>query len=116
MKTKKYTVEQLEKAGGKLWRKGNISRVYFNNLKNRIGLTVNYYKTGNVSSASLDGLDYISNGKASGLLSMCLNGKVWYDLSDNNFHTKNIDADYRYRGSKINFVDRILTSIENDIN
>ncbi len=47
-------------------------RLYVNNLAEVIGLDVSFYKTGNVSSAALDG-ERISNSKAAQLLGV----KVW---------------------------------------
>ena len=50
---KKYTVKQLTKAGGKLWKKNKLKRVYFGNLPKYIRIEIEQYKTGNISSATL---------------------------------------------------------------
>lgn len=76
-----YTVEQLEKAGGKLWEKGEMRRVYFNatELERHFGLEIHTYNTGNISSAKLDG-EKISNSQASKHANALHLGKLWYDL------------------------------------
>lgn len=104
---KKYTAEQLIAAGGRLWEvfEKNMRRVYFNNLADRIGLSVSYYKTGNVSSASMNG-EEISNTSARKIISTLETGKIWYDLNTNQFETKNL-GDY---------ADKIIESIENNLN
>lgn len=104
---KTYTAEQLVNAGGRLWKiaEKNMCRVYFNSLADRIGLSVSYYKTGNVSSASLNG-NGISNCSARKILSTLESGKIWYDLNTNRFETKNLDE----------YAEKIINSIENDLN
>ena len=51
-------IEELEELGFKRWQKGNMDRLYIN--ANMIGLTLIYYKTGNVKEAYWNG-DRISN-------------------------------------------------------
>jgi hypothetical protein len=87
---KTYTQEQLVAAGGKLWEKKGIRRIYFNGLADRVGLSVTRYGTGNVSSASLNG-EGISNSKARAILIALEFGKVWYDLNTDKFETKGLD-------------------------
>lgn len=53
-------------------------RRYINGLAELVGLEVTRYKTGNVSSASLNNR-YISNGKATRLLLWLDRTKVWLD-------------------------------------
>lgn len=74
-----YTVEQLEKVGGKLWEKNGMRRVYFNRLADWYGLRVEYYKTGNISYAEVDG-KRISNNSGRGILFMLNGAKLWYDM------------------------------------
>jgi hypothetical protein len=57
------TVQALTALGGKLWERDDRKRVYFNDLSQFLGLEVNRYNTGNVSSARLHG-DRISNSQA----------------------------------------------------
>jgi hypothetical protein len=104
MKAKKYTREQLEAAGGRYWEKGEMHRVYFNSLSERIGLSLSFYKTGNISSASLNG-DGISNSEARRILWSLENGKFWYDLDREMFMRKGLD----------DFSDEIKNSVISDI-
>lgn len=53
-------ITKLVEMGGNEWKKGDHHRVYFNNANKLIGLSVQRYGTGNVSSAKLDG-ETISN-------------------------------------------------------
>lgn len=75
----------LTDAGGKLWEKGSMKRIYFNVdvVAAGIGLEYNCYNTGNISSASLRGSG-ISNSECRRIL----NGinKVYYDFADGKFH------------------------------
>ena len=87
METKTYTVEQLTKAGGKLWEQGGMRRMYFNSLASRIGLALDHYNTGNISSAKLAG-EGISNCAARKIISALQDMKIWYDLTDGQFHYK----------------------------
>jgi len=72
----KITAENLEAIGGRRWIKGGHDRIYFNNWPELIGLEINRYKTGNISSAFLDG-ELISNRQAGLLLNMI--NKVYWD-------------------------------------
>lgn len=63
--TKEEKIEAAIKAGGKRWHKGTMNRIYFN--APALGLECEYYKSGNVRSATFNGED-ISNKKASGML------------------------------------------------
>lgn len=73
----KITAENLEAIGGRRWTKHGHDRVYFNNWPELIGLEINRYKTGNISSAVLDG-ELISNRQAGLLLNMI--NKVYWDI------------------------------------
>jgi len=94
---------KLLQQGGKLWEKieKGISRVYFNDLLSRIGLTVNRYGTGNISSASLNG-ESISNSSARKIESILENGKFYYDLISGLWVTDGLD-DYR---------EKLITSVK----
>ena len=104
MDTKKYTREQLEAAGGRYWEKNGMHRVYFNSLSERIGMNLSFYKTGNISSASLNG-EGISNSEARRILWSLENGKFWYDLDTWMFMKKGLD----------DFSDEIKNSVISDI-
>jgi hypothetical protein len=85
--TKKEYESKLIKAGGKEWQKGDKHRIYFNTRETSeaIGLKVDFYKTGNVSSATING-DHISNSRARGILFDLQNGGFHYDFLDSKFH------------------------------
>lgn len=61
-------IEALEKKGFNHWSKGNKERLYFNIEKSGY-LDVDYYKTGNVRSAYLNG-ERISNAEAYRLMAV----------------------------------------------
>ena len=85
------TIEQLEKAGGKVWQKNGMSRVYYNDLAGLYGLViVERYNTGNIHNATIDG-ERCSNSEARRILDRLSDAKLWYDLGDNKFHGKGLD-------------------------
>src|ERR1041385_5685450 len=92
----KQITKILTDAGGKLWEKNSMKRIYFNTevIAKAIGLDVDYYKTGNISGATLQG-KLISNSEAKRIL----NGinKVHYDFADGKFHWSD-DYDNNVRG------------------
>lgn len=96
-----YSIEQLEKVGGKLWEKGAMRRVYFNDLAALIDLEVEKYGTGNISGARHNG-EKISNAEAGRILAGL--GKIWYDLEKGAFAHRASDAfvkpEYRDYGSQ----------------
>jgi len=69
---------------GNLWEKGTMARVYFNGdsfltaLKEEMGLEYTTYKTGNMSSATLDGVK-ISNSQAKKMIPF----KIYFDCNKN---------------------------------
>lgn len=71
-------IEDLEKKGFSRWTKGDMDRLYFTVEKSE-DLDVDYYKTGNVRSAYLDG-ERISNAEAYRLMSV----KCFVDLKNGN--------------------------------
>ena len=84
-----YTEEQIDKIKelGNEWQKGGHHRVYFNDLGTLYGIETGRYNTGNISSATLDG-EKISNSQAKRLLQKLFYVKVWFDLTDGQFHHK----------------------------
>lgn len=80
-----YTIEQLTQAGGTRWTKNGMDRFYFNNISELFGLSVSTYKTGNISSATLNG-EPISNSKATAMKAHFDHAKLWFDTADNLFH------------------------------
>lgn len=77
-------MKKLEALGLTHWIKGDMDRIYINNkdLKSVFGLEIEYYKSGNIKSAVLNG-DKISNNKAYGLL----RNKIYFDCKSNKFNT-----------------------------
>lgn len=79
-------IEILKQIGSE-WQKGDKHRIYFNNLSEIYGLNCEYYNSGNICGADLNG-ERISNGQAKKLIGKLLSCKVWYDLVDGKFwHT-----------------------------
>lgn len=66
-------IQALIDLGGSRWTKGNYDRIYFN--AKALGLRCSYYKTGNISSATLGG-EHISNTSARKLQ----DAKTYYDI------------------------------------
>lgn len=89
MKLSKYR-RLIKKNGGKIWRGGVHNRIYFNDIASLIGLDCQFYGTGNVSSATLDG-EIISNTLASHYIDECSSGKLYLDLNDRKYHSQGID-------------------------
>ena len=54
-------IKELEDKGFKRWQKGNIDRLYIN--ASQLGLNCEYYKTGNIKYAEINGAE-ISNCEA----------------------------------------------------
>ena len=71
-------IEALEKKGFNRWTKGNMDRLYFN-IEKSGDLELDYYKSGNLRSADLDG-ERISNAEACRLLAV----KCFIDLKNGN--------------------------------
>lgn len=72
----KTTTEKLEDLGVEAWECGQMKRYYINADKLNVvfGLDVDFYKSGNICSASLNG-EGISNSKACKLLGQ----KIYFD-------------------------------------
>lgn len=78
------TIQKLEALGLTHWIKGDMDRIYIDDkdLKAVFGLEIEYYKTGNIKSAILNG-DKLSNNKAYGLL----RNRIYFDCKINKFNT-----------------------------
>ena len=72
-----YTLENMLAIGGNRWTRGDKDRVYLNDWSDYLGLATATYKTGNISSATLNG-EKISNAEAGRLL--CAVYKVYFDV------------------------------------
>ena len=77
MNEEKLNIKELEKIGFNRWTKGDMDRLYFDVKKSY--LDVEYYKSGNVSSAYLEG-ERISNAEAYRIMSV----KCFIDLKKDN--------------------------------
>ena len=80
---------RLIQAGGRRWTKGEFNRIYFNNLAELYGLQLDYYNSGNISAAQLDG-EHISNSSARQILASLSSARVWYDCNSGRFETKGL--------------------------
>lgn len=81
----------LKKIGNE-WKHGEHHRIYINNLSEIYGLELNYYNTGNISSATLDN-EKISNGAASKLSSALDSGKLWFALTTDEWKAQGLDIE-----------------------
>lgn len=81
----KSTTEKLEDLGITAWERDGMKRYYINDdqLEAVFGLSIDRYKTGNISSASLNG-EGISNSKAYRLIGR----GIWYDANANSWMQK----------------------------
>ena len=72
----KTTEEKLEELGISAWECGEMKRYYVNaeHLESIFGLAVDFYKTGNIRSAALNG-EGLSNRKAADLMGQ----KIYFD-------------------------------------
>jgi hypothetical protein len=118
--TKQYTPEQLQaiKDLGNEWHRGDLHRVYINEGLGRFyGIETSRYGSGNISSATLDGVA-ISNSEAKRLLSQIAYSKFWFDLTTEKFSARgemssemfkkivaNIKKEVRRASSKTGLVD-----------
>ncbi|MFZ5815325.1 MAG: hypothetical protein ACOY93_08470 [Bacillota bacterium] len=83
---------RLIAAGGARWQKNGMDRIYINDLARWFGLEVDYYKSGNICSAKLDG-ERISNNQAGKILSRLAMARVYYDCLTGRFEGKSITAE-----------------------
>lgn len=83
----KTQIEKLIEIGGREWTHPGTgeTRVYFNDLAERCGLSCSYYGTGNISGASING-ERLSNNKAGKISHTLRWGKFWYSDADELYH------------------------------
>jgi len=91
MNTEQTVKILTEQFGGKHWENYGHNRVYFDgaDIASRQGLEWGNYNSGNISSARLNG-EKISNSECRRILNGLDIFKIWYDLNDNQFHTRPI--------------------------
>lgn len=78
---------------GNEWKAGDKHRIYINKLEELYGFDANYYGTGNISSATLDG-EQISNSKARKIKTNLDFGKLWYDVNAKRFYSDRLPDSY----------------------
>lgn len=91
------TATKLIEAGGKLWEKNGMRRIYFDAdlvFKNA-GLHVSHYNTGNISNATING-EKISNSEAKRIIAAISFCKLWYDITDGKFYYRGDPDGYKY--------------------
>lgn len=72
------------------WKKGDMHRIYFNNAKELLKMEVEYYQTGSIRNAKING-ELLSNSKAYTIIK---SSKVWYDVKTGKFESKNMEKKY----------------------
>jgi len=89
-----YMIASHQKIGGKHWENYGKSRVYYNadSIMEIIELELDFYKTGNICSAELQG-EKISNSRARKILGTLESSKLWFDLDDYEYHYKSFDSE-----------------------
>lgn len=80
-----YSIETMTAIGGRRWQKNGMDRVYLGDFATVPGLELDYYKSGNISGASLDG-DLVSNAEG-GRLATAVD-KVYFDATDGKVYIK----------------------------
>jgi len=78
-----YSTETMVAIGGNRWQRGEMDRVYFNNIHELAGLELSHYGTGNISSASWQG-EAVSNSQGYKLAGSV--EKVWFDAATGKIH------------------------------
>lgn len=97
-------IDALVRVGGSRWQKNGMDRIYFNNLYGWYGLEMETYKTGNISSASLDG-EKISNSQAKKLESEIGFGKLWFDVPTGKWMARELN------GREAKMIERIEANV-----
>lgn len=87
-----WTEHRLVAAGGSLWQKSGMCRVYFNGLARWFGLECDCYKTGNIAYATLNG-ERISNTQAGKIAGRFGFSKLYFDLTDHRYHGQGMSKD-----------------------
>lgn len=83
------TPNDLIAVGGKLWEKNGKRRIYFNKLRELMGLEIHFYPAAPgrqrmISHATLRGKD-IEISEARDLYELTRDGKFWYDVDEKSF-------------------------------
>lgn len=79
-------IGEIIEQGGKRWTKGGKDRIYIKDMAETVGgLEIDYYKTGRISSAKVNG-EEISNSEASRILGVFSNRNPYIDLTNGAIH------------------------------
>jgi hypothetical protein len=105
-KAVQLTADTLTAIGGRRWQKNGMDRIYLNDAHQYLGLEVNRYKSGNISSAWLDD-EKISNSEA-GRIAAAMD-KVFYDLTTGELRIQGYGSPRAITLDEIR--DRILTGL-----
>lgn len=100
-------IEALEKAGFNRWTKNGMDRLYAS--KEAMQLELTYYKTGNISSASLMG-EKISNSRARKLIGE----KIYIDVETEELTSKYDDVDYELMDAVRETMEKALAEVKED--
>lgn len=92
-------IKKLEDAGFRRWTKGNYDRLYASSEAKR--LDIEYYKTGSIENATLDGEGISNNGARN-----CKDEKVYIDIATGKLETKGYN----------NYHDELMTAVEHTLN
>lgn len=84
-KPEPVNADTMTAIGGSRWTRNGLDRVYLNGWTQFIGLETTNYKSGRISSATLNG-EEISNGEAYRLAGAV--DKVYYDVADGKLRIK----------------------------
>lgn len=87
-----FNIETMVAIGGSRWTKNDNNRVYINNWAQYLPLEIDYYKSGNISSATWNGKE-IANRQASLILGSI--NKIWFDAADGQLHCRYGDSESR---------------------
>lgn len=91
MKNQETLIKNLLDGGAVRWTKYGKDRIYLNNLlKEKSGLEIDRYNSGNISSAKLNG-EKISNSMAGRIIN-CMEAS-YYDIQKDSFYTGSIRQD-----------------------
>lgn len=104
------TIEQALEQIGNRWQKGSMDRIYFSDLHKFAGLELSFYKTGNISSATLNGHS-ISNSEGRRMYMKFISSycKLWWDVPTQKFCWKGGPDDNDLR-------EQVIRGIANEVN
>lgn len=114
-KSAPLTAEAVIALGGRRWQRSGMDRVYLNDWLQYAGIEIDYYKSGNICGASIDGRG-VANSRIGRIVSTV--SKVYFDTADNRLHVQHYGADQvevRYLDGDrdyLNLVARIFTGIK----